>query len=229
MSSSPEPFQPYRDRLRDAMTSAGVSSLRSLAAQSSVSRRQIERLRRGEAHLLAVRDALQLAQFLQLSLPTLLQQFSDVRTEIEETEALSTANTNVAFRLEYQRLEDKLAQARSQLQQEFQAEALNILEPLLLQWPTAAYAAQQNPLAPAVRLLPLLLPIEKLLYSWQVERIGTVGETVPFQPQMHQWNAQTPPPEPEEPVRLSHVGYRQGDRLLYRARVKPTERQGQSN
>jgi molecular chaperone GrpE (heat shock protein) len=226
VSLTPSSFQLYRDRLREQMTAVGISSLRALADQSSVSRHQIERLRRGEAQLLNLRDALQLAQSLQLTLPMLLKQFSEARLE---TEAFGAASSDL--RAEYQRLSEKLAQVKSQLQQEFQADVLNILEPLLLQWPTAAHAAQQNPAAPAVRLLPLLLPIEKLLEGWQIERIGTVGETVSFQPQLHQWNAQTPPPESAEPVRVSHVGYRQGDRLLYRAKVKPTNGlpgQGQS-
>ncbi len=203
----------------------GISSLRALAVQSSVSRRQIERLRCGESHRLTLRDALQLAQSLQLSFPMLLEQFSDAGLEAGLLSPASLERMQPTLRAEYQRLEEKLAQVRSQLQQEFQAEALNILEPLLLQWPTAAYAAHQNPTAPAVRLLPLLLPIEKLLQSWQIEPIGTVGQIVPFQPQLHQWNAQTPSPDAGQPVRLSHVGYRQGDRLLYRAKVKPTDGQ----
>jgi transcriptional regulator with XRE-family HTH domain len=104
--------------------------------------------------------------------------------------------------------------------QTFQAETLNTLEPLLLQWPTAAYAAQKNPTAPAVRLLPLLKPIERLLQSWQIEPIGTVGEVVPYTPQLHQWAGESTPPAANEPVQIGHVGYRQGEKLLYRAKVK---------
>ena len=142
--------------LHDWMKAAGISSLRSLSQQSGVSRRQIDKLRSGETHQLSVHHVLQLARALKLSSSELLQ-----------LEAESQSLNPEAIQAEYQRLKDELAVMRSQLRQEFQAETLNTLEPLLLQWPTAAYAAQNNPTAPAVRLLPLLKPLEQLLQSWR--------------------------------------------------------------
>lgn len=191
------------------MKAAGISSLRSLSQQSGVSRRQIDKLRSGETHQLSVHHVLQLARALKLSSSELLQ-----------LEAESQSPNPEAIQAEYQRLKNELAVMRSQLRQEFQAETLNTLEPLLLQWPTAAYAAQNNPTAPAVRLLPLLKPLEQLLQSWQIEPIGTVGQVVPYTPQIHQWAGEAVPPEGNQSVQISHVGYRQGDKLLYRAKVK---------
>lgn len=198
------------------MQSAEITSLRSLSAQSGISRRQIARLRCGKAQLLSVEHALKLAHALQLSLPELLQQFGTADAALVRPVAVPSD----AVLAEYQRLEEKLAQARSQHFQEFQAEVLNILEPLLLQWPTAAYAAQKNPTAPAVRLLPLLRPLENLLRSWQIELIGEVGKLVDFDPQLHQWNDVTSPPNFADSVQVSYVGYWQGNRLLYRAKVQ---------
>jgi transcriptional regulator with XRE-family HTH domain len=206
----------YRLNLQQCMAAAGFLSLRSLSAASGVSRRQISRLQAGEAHFLSVHHALQLSRLLRLSLPELLQQFSSLKLD-EQPSNLEPSDAIVA---EYERIKAELAIARAQHLQSFQAEALNTLEPLLLQWPTAAYAAQQNPTAPAIRLLPLLQPLEKLLQTWQIEPIGAVGQTVPYEPQMHQWADVTPPPEPSTSVRISHVGYRQMDKLLYRAKVR---------
>jgi transcriptional regulator with XRE-family HTH domain len=202
MSSSDFPEQ-----LQHWMKAAGISSLRSLSQLSGVSRRQIEKLRSGETYQLSVHHALQLAHALKISPSELLN--------------LEPQGSNIeAIQAEYQRLKDELGGMRSQLLQEFQAETLNILEPLLLQWPTAAYAAQKNPTAPAIRLLPLLKPLERLLQNWQIEPIGSVGQVVPYTPQIHQWAGETVPPEGNESVQISHIGYRQGDKLLYRAKVK---------
>jgi hypothetical protein len=212
-SDSPD----YRRILQQCMAAAGFLSLRSLSVASGVSRRQISRLQVGEAHLLSVRHALQLARLLQLSLPELLQRLSPVVLDERIPPNLGPSD---AIAAEYKRLKAELASARLQHLQSFQAETLNTLETLLLQWPTAAYAAQQNPTAPAIRLLPLLQPLEKLLQTWQIEPIGAVGQTVPYEPQMHQWTGTTPPPEPSASVRISHVGYKQAGKLLYRAKVR---------
>jgi transcriptional regulator with XRE-family HTH domain len=210
-------FPDYRLALQQSMAAAGLMSLRSLSVASGVSRRQIRRLQAGEAHFLSVQHALQLARSLQLSLPMLLQRFSSVKPDDRILPNLEPSDAIVA---EYERLRAELSGARSQHFQSFQAETLNTLETLLLQWPTAAYAAQQNPTAPAIRLLPLLQPLEKLLQTWQIEPIGIVGQRVPYEPQMHQWTDATPSPQPNASVRISHVGYRQANKLLYRAKVR---------
>jgi transcriptional regulator with XRE-family HTH domain len=199
----------FSEQLQGWMQAAGISSLRSLSQLSGVSRQQIEKLRSGNTHQLSVDRALKLANALKISLSELLQ--LDAEPQNLNAEAIQS---------EYQRLKDELAGLRSQLLQEFQIETLNILEPLLLQWPTAANAAQKNPTAPAVRLLPLLNPLEQLLQNWQIEPIGSVGQVVPYTPQIHQWAGETVPPEGNESVQISHIGYRQGDKLLYRAKVK---------
>ncbi|MGB8699452.1 MAG: helix-turn-helix domain-containing protein [Thermosynechococcaceae cyanobacterium] len=197
-------------RLRHWMEVAGIPSWRALSQLSGVSRRKIEQLRHGEAHLLSVQQARQLADALQISLSDLLQ------TPLN----LPAAPELAKVQAEYQRLQAAQQDLRSQLTQDLQAEVLHILEPLLLQWPTAAYAAQQNSTAPAVRILPLLRPLEQLLQTWHIEPIGAVGETVEYDPQVQQWAEPTPPPEMGTSVRVTHVGYRQGQKLLYRAKVR---------
>ncbi|MCG9891399.1 MAG: helix-turn-helix transcriptional regulator [Thermosynechococcaceae cyanobacterium MS004] len=210
----------YVQILRQSMTAVGLPSLRSLSENSGVSRRQVRRLQTGEAHLLSVQHAQQLARSLQISLPELIQTFSSTTLALtpESGPAETTpAETNIVA--EYQRLKNEMAQLRSQLFQVFQLETLNTLETLLLYWPTAAHKAKQDPTAPAVQLLPLLRPLENLLQSWAIETIGAVGETVCYNPQLHQWNAPHSPPERDAPVRITHVGYRQSHRILHRAKV----------
>jgi DNA-binding Xre family transcriptional regulator len=120
---------------------------------------------------------------------------------------------------EYDRLQTRLAQQKAELLQEFQQTSLQILESWLLQFPTVVYAVQQNPQVPASRLLPLIRPVEQLIASWGIELLEPVGAEVAYNPQFHQLmegEAQT-----GDRVKIRYPGYRQGEKLLYRARVSP--------
>ena len=105
--------------------------------------------------------------------------------------------------------------------EQFQRESLQIIESWLLQWPTAVSAIAQNPDLPAQRIIKLLNPLDKLLQSWGVEKIGQVGEEVSYNPQQHQLLSGNV--EPNSTVRVRYVGYRQGEKLLYRAKVEPID------
>lgn len=196
----------YTHRLRSHMQLVGVLSFRALSQRSSVSERQIAYLRRGQADRMQVRSLYQLGEVLQLSIAQLIEQFSPL-----------AISASPALEPEYQRLQAQLAEQRETLQQEFQRSTLHAIESWLLQFPTAAYAAQQNPQVPAVRLLPLMRPIEQLLKEWGVESIATVGDEVPFDPQLHQLMEGSA--KAGDRVRIRYTGYRQGDRLLHRAKV----------
>ncbi len=214
--------------LKDDMDAVGVASFKALALQSGVSRRQIEWLRRGQVSRLSVQSALKLATTLQLSLSELLHRFEDNLSSSLESAPLSAPLEDSAEGsqpmtvplADYQRLEQALADQKVHLLENFQSEALNILESLLIQWPTAAHAAQNNLTLPAIRLIPLLKPLEQLLQTWDVEAIATVSEIIPYDPTLHQWSGETAPPAVQSPVQVSHVGYRQRERLLYRAKVR---------
>jgi molecular chaperone GrpE (heat shock protein) len=88
-----------------------------------------------------------------------------------------------------------------------------------VQWPTAAYAAAQNQQLPAVRLLPLVQPVEQLMQEWGVEANASVGSEIPYDPQWHQLMDGTA--APGEVVKVRYVGYRSAGKLLYRAKVSP--------
>jgi len=181
----------YTPVLKNLMEQVGITNFKQLSEQTGVSRKQILHLRRGKVKSMRVEVLLALGSGLGISVDDLIEGFSS-ETVVKKDES-----------------------AREQ----FQRESLEIMESWLLQCPTAVSAIEQNPQLPAQRVIKLLNPFEKLLKFWRVERIGQVGEAVPYSPQQHQLLSGTA--EPEETVRVRYVGYRHGDKLLYRAKVEP--------
>lgn len=209
----------FTHQLQDLMQRVGISSFKALARSSGASERQLMRLRRGEVQQMRVDTLLKLSQRLQVPLTELVATFSEVELAGETAPSQESQQAMADLKREYQRLQVQLQEQRQALWQEFQQSSLGVLESWLLQWPTAAHTAKKNPQLPAVRLLPLLRPIEQLLQQWGVEAIAPVGAELPYDPQLHQLlegNAQ-----PGARVKVRYTGYRQGDKLLYRAKVSP--------
>lgn len=126
------------------------------------------------------------------------------------------------MKLECERLLKENEQLRQNLIKEYQRDIITILESLLLQLPTINYAIKNNPEIPATRLLPLMQPVQDLLRFWGIETIGEVGETVKYDPQIHELMEDTQDDtQIFEMVKIRYVGYRQGEDLLYRAKVSP--------
>jgi DNA-binding Xre family transcriptional regulator len=195
-------------QLQALMQSIGVSSFKSLSQAAAVSEAQIRKLRRGEVAQMRLETLQKLSHTLQLSLSQLLVTFGDSAIAVPPPQP---------WQQEYDRLQAQLVQQKIDLWQEFQQDSLQILESLLLQLPTAAHAAQQNPQLPAIKLLPLLRPLDRLLETWGIVAIAPVGSVVAYDPQQHQLMAGTA--QLGESVRVRYTGYRQGDRALYRAKV----------
>ena len=204
--------QDFTHRLQLLMQQAGVSSFTALSRKAGVSERQVRRLRQGQVGQMRVETLLKISQVLQVSMTELL-------TSFDQTQQVNEPESQTDLRREYQRLQQQMHEQREALIQEFQQSSLQVLESWLVQWPTAAYAAQQNQQLPAVRLLPLVRPVEQLLQEWGVEAIASVGAEIPYDPHLHQLmegNAQ-----PGTTVRVRYIGYRQREKLLYRAKVSP--------
>jgi transcriptional regulator with XRE-family HTH domain len=218
----------YSSSLQQLMAQVGCPSYRALMQQSHLSRRQLQALRSGQGSSLSMARLCRLSEVLQVPLADLLRTFDIAILDRPQTshpdrpETSSTANSVQTLKAECLRLQQQLEQQRSQLQQDFQRETLHTLESLLLMWPTAAHRAQQDPTLPAVKILPLLKPLEHLLRHWGVEAIGAVGEQTLYDPTLQQWNATGAegPPQPGDAVVITHVGYRQGTTILYRAKVR---------
>jgi transcriptional regulator with XRE-family HTH domain len=200
------------DRLQALMGAIGITTYTELCQVAGVTEKVIRRLRRGAIGQMQVRTLVKIAQGLQISAPELLAQFGEPGCDAAGCDPAPPPE-----RLEYDRLQAQLATQRAELLEEFQQMTLQTIESWMLQWPTAAHAAQQNPTAPAVKLLPLVRPVENLLTQWGIVPIGVVGETIGFDPQRHQVIG--PVPDPGDPVRVRYVGYCQGDRLLHRTKV----------
>lgn len=213
MSDTPDASQ----QLQALMQQVGIPSFRALTREAGVSHWQVRQLRQGKALQMRVEPLLLLANVLKVTLSELLVRCAGV-------EAAETVPESSTVQAEYDRLQVQMQQQRETLLQEFQLSSLDILESWLRNWPTAAYAATQNPDLPAVRLLPLLHPVERLLQEWRVEAIAPVGSDIPYNPQQHQLREGMA--EPGELVRVRSTGYRQGDKLLYRAEVSPIPNQG---
>ncbi len=200
------PLAHHSPQLRTLMQTVGLGSYRSLARAAGVSRGAVDRLRQGQVGRLSVQTLLRLSQVLQVSVTDLIAQFG-APTDLPAPSPPGGSSVPSP---------DSDGDRRRQ----FQAEALACLEPWLRQWPTAVAAAQRQPDLPAIRLLPLTHPWQELLQHWGVTAIGEVGAELPYDPQIHQ------PLQghitPGQRVRVRYLGYRQGDRLLYRAQVSPT-------
>jgi molecular chaperone GrpE (heat shock protein) len=212
-------FKDYTPSLRQLMQRAGFSSFKALSQAAKVSEKQVMQLRRGAIAHMRLETLLKLSQALQVPVYELLETFSKLEVDPVPQTQPPTSHTLSDLQQEYARLQERLTHQKQDLWQEFQQSSLQVLESLLLQLPTAAYAAQQNPQAPAVKLLPLLKPLDRLLQEWGVEQIAAVGSELPYDPQHHQLMEGSA--ETGDLVRIRYTGYRQGDRLLYRAKVSP--------
>lgn len=201
-------------QLQKLMQLVGISSFKALGRAAGVSERQILKLRRGDIQQMRVHTLIKLAGALQMPLADLIASFSEIKNPVPSK---ADDKTIATLKQEYQRLQLQLEQQRQTLLQEFQSSSLQILESWLVQWPTAAYKAQENPQISATKLLPLTRPLQQLLQQWGVEEVAPVGAKVPYNPQLHQLLAGDA--QPGEEVLVRYTGYRQGDRLLYRAKV----------
>jgi molecular chaperone GrpE (heat shock protein) len=207
------------DRLRHLMQALGINSFKALGDRAQLSRRAIDTIRQGRAESIKYQDLYRLSQLLQIDLPGFMQVFSSLEEQAGQTYVSSRTDTVEIddIRAEYQRLQQKLDRQKEELRAEFEQETLQQLESMLLQLPTAAFAAQNNPAMPARNLVPLLRPLDDLLRAWGIERIAQVGERVSYDPHWHE--LMDGEAELDMTAIVRYVGYTKQGRLLYRARV----------
>jgi len=201
MSSNPQSLS--RDRggdLQPWMQQAGFSSFRALCQAAGISEKTLRQIRRGNLATIRVATLVKLSQVLQISVVELMTLVVGKGAIAEKPADKGIENSGdrraiaelTLLRQEYDRLQSQVSHQRESLWQEFQQSTVQVLESLLLQLPTAAYAAQQNPQAAAVKLLPLLKPLDRLLESWGMVAIAPVGAEIPYDPQAHQLINLTP-------------------------------------
>jgi molecular chaperone GrpE (heat shock protein)/DNA-binding Xre family transcriptional regulator len=213
-------YRNNRRQLQYLMEQVGIVDIRDLSRVSGISQWQLTRLEYGLLAKMPVEILLKLSDALKVPASSLLAVFCpDLMPAADTTLASLAARTREleVLRGEYQHLQKRQEQQREQLTQEFQQASLSAIEPFLLQWPTAEAAAKKKPQLGAVKILPLVKPIMELIKRWGIEPIGTVAEQTPYNPQIHQ--VMEGVANPGDLVQVRYLGYRQGEKILYRAKV----------
>lgn len=215
----------FTDNLRNSMQKAGFASFKALSLAAGVSQWQILQLRRGKIAQMRVEVLVKLSQVLQVSWTELVETFGigglySLNKTQSDYKNIDLLKQITDLQVEYERIKLSMGQQREVLKQEFQRSSLQILESLLLQWPTAASRAREDHQLAAVKILPLVdKPLETLLQAWDVKAIASVGDQIPYNPQFHQLLEGTA--QPGEIVKVRYPGYIHYEQLLYRVRVSP--------
>jgi molecular chaperone GrpE (heat shock protein) len=217
--SDPETRKPEEDELSghpgervlyDRMSDLGITNWIALEQKSGLSRTVMHQIRRGEIAQLELCWLIQLAKALSWSLDELLERFG-----------LSQASQKVEIlRQEGLRLRDELQTREVALATELRSKTFQELQPLLTNYPSIVAYVQQKPDLPAKNLTSLFTPLDNLLESWGYEKIGSVWEQVPYNPQLHQ--ADSIDITEGELVYIRFVGYRHKESILCPAKVSRT-------
>ena len=129
--------------------------------------------------------------------------------------------------LQCQRLREELKQQSQQLQSDFQNETFTQLQTLLSNYPTVKKMALAKPDLPAKNLVSLFTSLDNLITSWGYTAIGETWEQVNYNPQLHQ--ADSDDIQEGELVYIRFIGYQDGDKVLYPAKVSRTLPPGFNN
>ncbi len=218
---NPDSSQTNKERLHNLMKQVGIADLNELSQVAKVARLQLIRIQQGLILNLSLGAIARIAQALNVSVDSLLQTFVE-QPQVSSEQAVTSSQQDdalIACRQEYQKLQQEMTQLQQALLVEFQQASLETIESWLLQWPTAATAVRQNPQLPASKLLSLVEPVEQLVKHWNVSTIATVGEELAYDPQNHQLMKGVA--QAGELVKVRYVGYKQGDKLLHKAKVSP--------
>ena len=197
-------------KLRELMQRSNISSLRQLYQLTGTSASTINKLRSSQLGSLRWQTLMNISSGLEISIDELLEIFGD-------SSARSTRQNIATLQQEYSYLQRQLEEQRETIQSEFQHQSLQILESFLTYFPTAKQAVISNPDFPASKLIPLTKSIEQLIGSWGVTVIGAVGIEIVYDPQWHQLIEGSI--KPGEIAIVRYVGYRQGDKAIFRAKV----------
>ena len=206
------------------MERVAITNLEELSKSAGVSGLQIRRLQHGLILYMSVVTILRLASTLQISVETLIAKFTDStesQPDFDSVNGNSQEQSPQFWQQEYQKLEQEKIQQAEVLKNEFQQATIQTIESWLIQWPTAVAAIEKNPELPAKRLIPLVKPVKQLIEQWGMETIAVVGEELPFSPQWHEPLKGSI--EPGTMVKVRYVGYKQQDKILYKAKVSPIE------
>ena len=195
-------------QLQELMQKVSINSFKELARSTGTSTHTISKLRSGTLDTLRWGSIVKISNTLKISTSEFIKIFGDSQTGYRELELLQQ---------EYRHLQQQFQQQRETLRSEFQSQSLQTLESFLTYFPTAKHAAINNPDFPASKIFPLIGSIDRLIQQWGVTLIGSVGSQVAYDPRWHQLIEGTA--NRDELVTVRYVGYRQGEKLIFRAQV----------
>jgi DNA-binding Xre family transcriptional regulator len=198
-------------KLQKLMQKVGINSWKELYRSTGTSAYTIDKLRSGKIDTLRLQTLVKISSILQVSVIELIEIF-DGRSIFGSQDRASEI-----LRQEYQHLQQQFRAQTETLQAEFQHQSLQTLESFLTYFPTAKHAAKNNPDFPASKIFPLIGSIDRLISSWGITIIGEIGSKIAYDPRWHQLIEGAA--NPEELVTVRYVGYRQGDKLIFRAKV----------
>jgi DNA-binding Xre family transcriptional regulator len=199
-------------KLQTLMQQVGIDSFQQLYRSTGVSAHTITKLRSGAINQLRLQTLIQVGSTLQVSVHQLIDIFGD-----QSLVAADDRSMIENLRQEYQQLQQQFQQQKATLQAEFQHQSLQTIESFLTYFPAAKHAAKNNPDFPASKILPLVQSIDQLISQWGVTAIGEVGSELSYDPRWHQLIAGTA--NSGEVVTVRYIGYRQGEKLIFRAKV----------
>ena len=129
--------------------------------------------------------------------------------------------------IQCQRLREELKQQSQQLKTDFQNETFTQLQTLLSNYPTVKKMALAKPELPAKNLISLFTSLDNLITNWNYTVIGETWEQVNYNPQLHQ--ADSDDIQEGELVYIRFIGYQNGDKVLYPAKISRTLPSGFDN
>ncbi len=222
----------WTDTLSRWMADVQCPSWAQLQRTASLSRHRISQLRQCQLSKWPLQALQHLCLALNISLVELLIEAQVIESSAIASSALDSsaidasatnssatdANTAKPSNVEETKRSQQASPPPSSTQDIHRQATLKILEPLLRQLPTAAYAVRNHNL-PAVQLLKVLQPLDTLLEKWDAIALGKVGQVVPFDPT---WQSPLTDTEYERdtPVSIRYVGYRVGRRTWLKAQVR---------
>jgi molecular chaperone GrpE (heat shock protein) len=198
-------------QLQTLMQQVGITSFKQLYQATGTSDRTIRKLRSGELGTLRWQTLVKISSILQIPVTETIATFGEQSNSQSDRPELAT------LKQEYQHLQQQFHQQRETLQSEFQFQSLQTIESFLTYFPAAKAAAINNPDLPASKIFPLVKSLDLLIQQWNVTVIGEIGEQLSYDPRWHQLIEGMA--NPDELVTIRYVGYRQGDKLIFRAKV----------
>jgi DNA-binding Xre family transcriptional regulator len=199
-------------KLQKLMQQVGINSFKQLCRATGISDRTLRKLRSGELDSLRWQTLIKISRTLQIPVIELIDTFDDRSSSVD-----AHRQQLLNLQQEYQHLQQQLQQQRVTLQAEFQHQSLQTIESFLTYFPAAKYAAMHNPDFPASKIFPLVQSIDRLLGQWGVTVIGEIGAKIAYDPRWHQLIEGTA--NPDRLVTVRYVGYRQDEKLIFRAKV----------